>query len=98
MNIAGRRTGVAKVGKIVKQTSRAIERKMDWYNAFIKRFPDLFIQKPKQKEMSRKRSTTDVSVKSCFQELHKILTKFNMKNKPEQKLNVNEIVKTLYNK
>ena len=45
--------------------------------------------------MSSVRGTTDVNVKNYFQELVKILTKYNLKNKPEQIWNVDETVSTL---
>ena len=82
-------------GNMAKQTGRDIEPKKDWYYNFIKRCPDLSIQKPKKREISRVRGTTEVNVKNYFQELDIILTKYNLKNKPEQIWNIDETGITL---
>ena len=77
-------------GNMAKQTDRAEEPKKDWYYGFIKRFPDLSIQKPKKREISRVKSTNEVNMKNYFIELEKILTKYDLKNKPEQIWKIDE--------
>ena len=56
-------------GNMAKQTGRDIESKKDWYYNFIKRCPELSIQKPKKREISRVRGTTEVNVKIIFRNL-----------------------------
>ena len=72
------------LGNMAKQACRDIEPYKDWYYNFIKRFPELTIQKPKKRRISILRGTTVVNVKNYFQELDIILTKYNLKNNPEQ--------------
>ena len=73
-------------GNMAKQAGREIEPYKDWYYNFIKRSPELTIQKPKKRRISILRGTTVVNGKNYFQELDIILTKYNLKNNPEQNI------------
>jgi hypothetical protein len=67
----------------------------DWYYGFVKRFPDICIQKPKKREMCRVRGSSQRNLTIYFQELNDILEKYDFKNQAERVWNVDETGITL---
>ena len=56
----------------------------------MKRWPDFKVLKPRGLEMQRAKASTTESVKNYYTELEKILTKYDLKHKPECIYNVDE--------
>ena len=48
------------------ETGRTEVPKKDWYYGFIKRFPDISIQKPEKREISRVPTMIDVNTENYF--------------------------------
>ncbi|XP_052071024.1 uncharacterized protein LOC127709474 [Mytilus californianus] len=61
-----------------------------WYKNFMARWPDLKIIKPRSLEMQRAKATSEVNVQNYYSELHKILEKYDLFDKPERIYNVDE--------
>ena len=68
---------------------------MPWYYNFMKRWPDLDSVKPKSLSELRARAASKDSIDTYYAELDRILTDYNLKDKPECIYSVDEIcVKT----
>ena len=61
-----------------------------WFHNFMKRWPELKVKKPRGLELQRAKATTEGAVTSYFDELSKILTKYDLKNSPERIYNIDE--------
>ena len=61
-----------------------------WYKNFMTRWPDLKIVKPRSLEMQRAKASSEVNVQNYYSELHKILEKYDLFDKPERIYNVDE--------
>ena len=63
---------------------------INWFRGFIKRWPELHVIKPRALALQRAKSTTSLVVQNYFSELDKVLTKYNLKDKPHLIFNVDE--------
>ena len=63
---------------------------LNWFVKFAGRWPEIHVVKPRALEIRRAKSTSDEVVGNYFAELEKILTKYNLKDKPHLILNVDE--------
>lgn len=61
-----------------------------WYRNFMSRWPDLKIVKPRSLEIQRAKALSAECLRSYFQELCKVLEKYNLLDKPERIFNVDE--------
>ena len=61
-----------------------------WLYNFLDRWPELKVKKPRSLEIARARSATRQAVDSYFNELQRILTKYNLTDKPQCIYNVDE--------
>ena len=61
-----------------------------WVYNFLKRWPDLKITKPKALCMVRAKSATKETVSKYYQELDRILKKYDLHDKPHRIFNVDE--------
>ena len=61
-----------------------------WFHNFMKHWPELKVKKPRGLEVQRAKATTEGAVTSYFDELSKILTKYDLKNSPERIYNIDE--------
>ncbi|KAJ8048493.1 Jerky protein-like-like [Holothuria leucospilota] len=61
-----------------------------WFVRFMSRWPELRLAKAQKLSMKRAKATSDETVQSYFQELDRILTKYDIKNKPHLIYNVDE--------
>lgn len=61
-----------------------------WFYAFIGRWPELKVQRPKTISELRAKATSKESILHYFDELNSILEKYNLKNAPESIYNVDE--------
>lgn len=61
-----------------------------WFYAFLGRWPELKVQRPKTISDLRARATSRESISRYFSELDHILDKYNLKEKPECIYNVDE--------
>jgi hypothetical protein len=61
-----------------------------WYKNFMSRWPDLKIVKPRSLEIQRAKALSTECLRNYFQELNKVLEKYNLLDKPERIFNVDE--------
>ena len=61
-----------------------------WLHNFMKRWPELRVRKPRSLELARAKATSEEAVTAYFNELDKILTKYDLKNFPESIYNIDE--------
>ncbi|XP_053402828.1 uncharacterized protein LOC128558062 [Mercenaria mercenaria] len=61
-----------------------------WFYNFLNRWPSIKVVKPRSLEMARARSATRPAIAQYFNELNKILTKYNLKDKPHCIYNIDE--------
>ena len=61
-----------------------------WFRLFLKRWPALRVTAPSKLEMSHAKATTHEALTTYFDELTRILEKYNLKNKPDRIYNVDE--------
>ena len=61
-----------------------------WYNGFIRRWPNLKNIKPSSLDAIRARATNPEKIQDYFKELDKILTKYNLKERPDLIYNIDE--------
>ena len=61
-----------------------------WYYHFLKRWPELHAIKPSSLSELRAKAASTECVSNYFTELDKILTKYNLKDKPQNIYNVDE--------
>ncbi|XP_053383253.1 uncharacterized protein LOC128549762 [Mercenaria mercenaria] len=61
-----------------------------WYEGFKSRWPDLNLIKPRGLEIQRAKATTVDCVRNYYTELGRILTKYDLNDKPERIYNVDE--------
>ncbi|XP_053403259.1 uncharacterized protein LOC128558349 [Mercenaria mercenaria] len=61
-----------------------------WFYNFLNRWPSIKVVKPRSLEMARARSATRPAIDQYFNELNKILTKYNLKDKPHCIYNIDE--------
>ncbi|XP_053376483.1 uncharacterized protein LOC128547533 [Mercenaria mercenaria] len=61
-----------------------------WFYNFLNRWSSIKVVKPRSLEMARARSATRPAIDQYFNELNKILTKYNLKDKPHCIYNINE--------
>ena len=63
---------------------------LNWFNKFIKRWPELRVIKPHGLEQCRAQSASVPVVSKYFVELEKILEKYQLKDKPHLIFNIDE--------
>ena len=63
---------------------------LNWFNRFIKRWPELRVIKPRGLEQCRAHSASVPVVSKYFVELEKILKKYQLKDKPHLIFNMDE--------
>lgn len=61
-----------------------------WYEDFMKRWPELKLVVARGLDIQRAKATSADCVETYYQELDKILTKYDLKDKPERIYNVDE--------
>jgi hypothetical protein len=61
-----------------------------WFYAFLDRWPELKVQRPKTVSELRARATSQEGIKNYFLELDRVLVKHNLKGSPESIYNVDE--------
>lgn len=61
-----------------------------WFYGFLNRWPDLKLVKPRSLEIARAKSATPTAINNYFNELNRIMTKYNLKEKPHLIYNVDE--------
>ena len=61
-----------------------------WYKNFMSRWPDLKIVKPRSLEIQRAKALSTECLRNYFQELNKVLEKYNLLDKPGRIFNVDE--------
>ena len=61
-----------------------------WFNGFIKRWPDLKNIKPSSLDALRAKATNPEKIKEYFKELDSIMTKYNLKDRPDLIYNIDE--------
>ena len=61
-----------------------------WFNGFIKRWPDLKNIKPSSLDALRAKETNKKKIKEYFKELDTIMTKYNLKDRPDLIYNIDE--------
>ena len=54
-----------------------------WLHNFMKRWPELRVRKPRSLELARAKATSEEAVTAYFNELDKILTKYDLKKIPQ---------------
>ena len=59
-----------------------------WYKGFMKRWPELKLLKPCGRAIQRAKATNEECVTNYFKTLDGILSKYNLKDKPERIYNV----------
>ncbi|XP_041372513.1 uncharacterized protein LOC121385794 [Gigantopelta aegis] len=63
---------------------------LQWFYSFMKRWPELKVQKPRSLEIMRAKATSEETVNIYFNELETILNKYNLKNSPQSIYNIDE--------
>ena len=63
---------------------------LQWLYNFMTRWPQLKVQKPRSLEIMRAKATSQETVNRYFDELEKILQKYNLKDRPQAIYNVDE--------
>ena len=61
-----------------------------WFYNFMKRWPELKLCKPRSLELQRAKATSEDCVSSYFEELQKILIRYDLLDSPERIYNVDE--------
>ncbi|XP_038072690.1 tigger transposable element-derived protein 1-like [Patiria miniata] len=61
-----------------------------WFYNFMTRWPELKVKKPRSLEIMRAKATSQETVNRYFDEMEKILEKYNLKDRPEAIYNVDE--------
>lgn len=61
-----------------------------WFRRFMRRWPELKVVKPQKLNLRRAKATNEEVVDSCFEELEKVLEKYNLKDKPHLIYNIDE--------
>lgn len=61
-----------------------------WFYQFLDRNPQLHVIKPRALEMARAKAASEEKINKYFEELHKILDKYDLLNKPEHIVNIDE--------
>ena len=61
-----------------------------WFYKFMKRWPELIILQPSKLEMIRAKCTTPDIIEKYYEELHNILIKYDLLEKPECIYNIDE--------
>ncbi|XP_041361965.1 tigger transposable element-derived protein 1-like [Gigantopelta aegis] len=82
--ITGRGADFSPKGKEDKKLS------LQWFYSFMKRWPELKVQKPRSLEIMRAKATSEETVNTYFNELETILNKYNLKNSPQSIYNIDE--------
>lgn len=63
---------------------------MQWFYSFMSRWPELHVVKPSSMLEQRARCASEESITKYFEELDRILTKYNLKDKPDVIYNIDE--------
>ncbi|XP_041369513.1 uncharacterized protein LOC121383507 [Gigantopelta aegis] len=63
---------------------------LQWFYGFMKRWPELRVQKPRSLEIMRAKATSKDTINKYFDSLEKILDKYDLRNSPESIYNIDE--------
>jgi hypothetical protein len=63
---------------------------LQWYRNFITRWPNLAVKKPRTLAIVHAKAVSEENVTAYFKQLDKILTKYNLKEKPQHMYNIDE--------
>ena len=63
---------------------------MQWFYSVMSRWPELHVVKPSSLSEQRARCASEESITKYFEELDRILTKYNLKDKPHVIYNIDE--------
>lgn len=61
-----------------------------WFEGFLKRWPELKIGRPQKLSLKRAKASSEEIVNNYFKELDLIMTKYNLKEKPQLIFNIDE--------
>ncbi|XP_041360715.1 uncharacterized protein LOC121376969 [Gigantopelta aegis] len=61
-----------------------------WFYGFMKRWPELRVQKPRSLEIMRAKATSKDTINKYFDSLEQILDKYDLRNSPESIYNIDE--------
>ena len=63
---------------------------MQWFYSFMSRWPELHVVKPFSLSEQRTRCASEESITNYFEEFDRILTKYDLKDKPQSLYNIDE--------
>ncbi|XP_041366783.1 uncharacterized protein LOC121381522 [Gigantopelta aegis] len=63
---------------------------LNWFNGFIKRWQEMCVVKPRALEFQRAKTASVFKIEAYFDQLEKVLTKYNLNDKPHLIFNVDE--------